>query len=234
MNKFSPKEQDDLLKEYFTDQKMRILSIIICSALILIMAILIIILSAKHKNKIYENEEILQGYVPLNSITAKYRIHNPSQNILLFNDSYTNLIHTLRIDGNKLNNVTNEYKFDTSGVHTVKMSFKKALRSSEKLFADCENLIEINLTNLTSERINSTVEMFSGCTNLINVDFTNFDSSNLKNASYMFHNCSSLYTLDFHGFQVNELKDISGLFYGCTNLSTIHFNYFYAGKVIII
>ena len=49
-----------------------------------------------------------------------------------------------------------------------------------EFFINCRDLIEVNLTNLTTEKILTTSDMFNGCTHLTNVDLTNFDSTNLK------------------------------------------------------
>ena len=88
MDKFSPKEKDDLLKDYYTDGKTQKLVIIIGSSIILAMSLLIIILCATSTNKLYENEQLFPGYIPLNSITAKYIIQNTNDSILLFNSIY--------------------------------------------------------------------------------------------------------------------------------------------------
>ena len=83
--------------------------------------------------------------MPLNSITAKYRIYNPSQNILLFNDSYTNLIHTLRIDGNKdLDHSLNDFK-------KVIKKFTKQIIYVVKTYDDFNKKYEIKISEESKE-----------------------------------------------------------------------------------
>ena len=228
MNKFSVKEKDELLKPYYSDKKTQIIALIVFSVLVLASAIIIIVLNATNSNESIE-EELLPGFIEPNSITAEYIVEDPSKIILLFNDSYADLIHTLKIDGNKVN-VTNEYQFDSQGEHTIQIYFKKPLKSMNNFFSKCEDLIEVNLMNLTSEKLRSTVNMFNGCEKLSNVNFTNFDASSLNNISNMFNGCSSLNSIDLVGFYNNELEDISGLFANCTNLTIINLhslNYYF-------
>ena len=223
-NKYSPKRKDDFLGKYYTDERSQWLVIILGSSLILIMALVIIIIDATTTNRIYQNEELLQGYIPINSMTAKYIIENSTEEILLFNKVYCKYIYMQKIDGNQIQSISNKYKFDSPGEHTMKIYLKKKLISTNEFFLNFENLIEVNLTNITSHKIKTTADMFHGCSNLQNVVLSNFDSTNLKNISNMFYGCSSLNSINIIGFDGPQLKDISGLFMKCTNLTDIYLN----------
>ena len=142
-NKYSPKQKDDFLGKYYTDERSQWLVIILCSSLILIMALIIIIIDATTTNRIYQNEELLQGYIPLNSITAKYIIENSTEEILLFNKTYCKYIYMQRIDGNQIQNISNKYTFDSPGEHTMKIYLKKKLRTTNEFFLNCENFMDV-------------------------------------------------------------------------------------------
>ena len=131
MHSYSNSEKNNLLESYYVDNKTFLTVIIISSALILATAILIVILLTTSTNVLYENEEILRGYILTNAITAKYRVDEVNRPVLLYNDKYTYLIHTIRVDGEKIDEVKNEYTFDTSGEHEVKLSLKKPLKTTE-------------------------------------------------------------------------------------------------------
>ena len=108
MHSYSNSEKNNLLESYYVDNKTFLTVIIISSALILATAILIVILLTTSTNVLYENEEILRGYILTNAITAKYRVDEANRPVLLYNDKYTYLIHTIRVDGEKINEVKNE------------------------------------------------------------------------------------------------------------------------------
>ena len=150
MNILSNKEKDKLLELYYVPKKAYYPIIIIFSSLILITSIIIIILCATSTNELYEDEELLPGYIPINSIEANYYISDTSQKILLYNPNYSYLIHTIKIDEEKISEVNNKLSFNTSGEHTVKLSLKKPLKTTENFFMNCKELISVNLSNLTN------------------------------------------------------------------------------------
>ena len=174
MKSFNNEQKNNLLKEYYVDNKTFLIVTIISSSLILLTAILIIILLTTSTNTLYEDEEILRGYILVNSITAKYRIEDTNKPVLLYNNKYTNMIHTIRINGEKINEVKNEYTFPTTGEYEVKLSIKKPLKRTDEFFINCERLIEVNLVNLTSEKIKNSSRMFYNCSNLEIIDFTSY------------------------------------------------------------
>ena len=205
MNTFNNNEKNELLKDYYVDKKTFLIQIIISAIIILLVAVLIIILLTTTTNHLYENEEILTGYIPINSILATYQIDDINTPILLYNDKYSYYIHTIRVDGEKIDEVKNVYTFSTTGEHQVKLSLKKPLKTTEEFFINCENLKEVNLANLTTVDIQNATSMFSNCTNLESVDLSNFDALNLKNISKMFYNCNSLTSIDISNFSGDKL-----------------------------
>ena len=88
MNTFNNNEKNELLKDYYVDKKTFLIQIIISAIIILLVAVLIIILLTTTTNHLYENEEILTGYIPINSILATYQIDDINIPILLYNDKY--------------------------------------------------------------------------------------------------------------------------------------------------
>ena len=59
------------------------------------------------------------------------------------------MIHTIRVDGEKIDEEKNEYTFTSPGEHSIKLSIKKPLKSTEEFFLNCEELKEVDLSNLT-------------------------------------------------------------------------------------
>lgn len=233
MKSFNNEQKNDLLKDYFVNKKTFLTVIIISSSLILLTAILIVILLNTSTNRLYDNEKILPGYIQINSISATYNIDDISKAVLLYNNKYSYLIHTIRVDGEKIDEVKNEYIFSDKGEHTVKFSLKKPLKTTEEFFINCDRLTEVNLQNLTTMNIKTSASMFYNCSNLQKVNFSNYDDESLTNISHMFYNCNSLTSVDLSRFISGYIIDISSLFYNCHNLSSIFLDIFLQDLLLI-
>ena len=149
------------------------------------------------------------------------------------------------------------FRFGQKGIHKIKYSFKNYITKIDYIFADCENLINIDLSNFKSEYIknmshmfynckslekinlcnfitnntNNMSYMFYGCESLINLDLISFDTKLVNNMSYMFGNCSSLYNLDLLCFNTSNTDNMNGLFFGCTSLSNLYIASFNTGNL---
>ena len=63
--------------------------------------------------------------------------------------------------------------------------------------------------------------LFYGCNDLTELDVSNLDTSYMTSMSYMFYNCKSLTTLDLSGFNASKVANIANMFNGCTSLTTL-------------
>ena len=68
-------------------------------------------------------------------------------------------------------------------------------------------------------------DLFFDCQNLIDIDLSNFETDNLKNMSNMFYNCSKIEKLDLSNFDTRRVTNMSGLFYGCEELTSLNLFY---------
>ena len=48
--------------------------------------------------------------------------------------------------------------------------------------------------------------MFYECENLINLDLSNFNTNNVIDMSYMFYKCENLINIDLSGFNTKNVK----------------------------
>ena len=69
----------------------------------------------------------------------------------------------------------------------VEMKWYTYPNSTKRMFANCTNITEIDLTQFDLTSIESTIHMFLNCYNLTNVKFGNYDTSSLKNTNGMFN-----------------------------------------------
>ena len=79
---------------------------------------------------------------------------------------------SLLIDGKK-QNFQNNFKF-SKGKHKVILKFKNKIKNCYRMFKDCLNLIDIDLSLFDTSDVNNKEEMFSGCNNLTNLDLSSF------------------------------------------------------------
>ena len=64
--------------------------------------------------------------------------------------------------------------------------------------------------------------LFYWCENLTNIDFSNVDTSNVTDMMSMFEQCAGLTTLDLSNFNTSNVTDMSYMFDGCSNLQAIY------------
>ena len=148
-------------------------------------------------------------------------------------------------------NLNTRYKyywnFTTTGIHTVKIIFKKKLSQYNYLFSSCKNiykidcsnfdcsqvincsymfyncspLTEINLGKLDFSLTNNFSWMFYGCSNLEKIDVSYFNTTNSKSFRVMFNGCAKLKEINISKFKTTNCEDIYGIFSGCTSLESI-------------
>ena len=56
--------------------------------------------------------------------------------------------------------------------------------------------------------------MFANCNLLIDIDLSNFNSDNITNMNGMFAGCSSLTKINLSNFNTNKVIDMSNILYG--------------------
>ena len=88
-------------------------------------------------------------------------------------------------------------------------------------FQGFENLKQIKgIENLNTENVTSMKRMFSNCSNLAELDVTNFNTANVTDMSYMFSNCRYLTTIYVSDeFVITNITHKNyNLFFGCIKL----------------
>ena len=186
--------------------------LILSVPVIFIIGLIIILLIITHskKNKVPPEKG--------NKITAKYNIKVIDYKVNLINYLNENINDTIEVmimDNETINN-TFTYFFDSEGNHTLEIYFKKNMTSLEKMFQNCRDLIEIDLSKLYFGEVISTSYMFDSCTNLINVSMNNLNTTNLAYMDSMFISCYKLTSLNLNSFSnTHNIVDISYTFANC-------------------
>ena len=93
-----------------------------------------------------------------------------------------------------------------------------------KMFANCTNLEELDMSEWNTRAVTSMQEMFSGCSAIEELDFSGLDTSNVTNVSNMFKDCTNLTTLDLSDVDFSSANSCSGMFDNCSSLTNIIFD----------
>jgi len=99
------------------------------------------------------------------------------------------------------------------------------------MFASCNSLLSIDLSNFDTSNVTNFQSMFSACGKLKELDVSSFNTSNLTNMHGMFQECSSLIDLDVSHFDTSKVTSLYRLFYKCNNLINIDVSHFDTSNV---
>ena len=105
--------------------------------------------------------------------------------------------------------------------NNVTLLFNDNFESCERMFAESENLLEIDLSNFIFSNITSMVFMFSNCVNLKNINFGKINTSSVNNMKGLFYKCQNLKSLNLSNFDTSLVSTMEGMFYNCTGLLSI-------------
>ena len=145
-----------------------------------------------------------------------YPSHTPYQ--IYINDSLENII-------------TNKYYFINSENCTVKIIWNNIIKNTDSMFKDCNEIIEIDLSNFYSSQISSMSCMFYNCASLKSLNLSNFDTSIVNKMTKMFYDCKSLISLDLSNFNTSQVSDMSLMFVRCSSLKKLNLSNFDTSKV---
>ena len=125
-------------------------------------------------------------------------------------------------------NIKYEYywNFTTTGIHTIKIIFKKKLLQCNHLFYDCNNIYKIDCSNFDCSQIIDCSYMFYNCFSLIEINLGKLDFALSNDFSFMFAECHNLEKLDVSYFNTNNSKSFFCMFCGCSKLKEINVSKF--------
>ena len=97
---------------------------------------------------------------------------------------------------------------NVSKLNSVTMFTKNYINilSMKNTFENCQNLVKVNITGYSTEKLISTHKLFFNSF-LSEFDFDNFKNNNIQDASYMFAN-SQIITFNFSEFSIKARKKI--------------------------
>ena len=95
------------------------------------------------------------------------------------------------------------------------------LTDLRKMFYDCENLEQVDLSDLDTSSVTNMNAMFEFCISLSSLNLSNLDTSSVTSMSDMFYACISLSSVDVNGFDTSSVIYMNNMFDGCNSLSSV-------------
>ena len=170
-----------------------------------------------------ENEINILININKNDIFNKiYFLNSLNNNNIELNEKNTELY---------INDLRKEFNYylipDKKGEYNIKLKFNINLIDCSYMFANCENIIEINFIRFNTKYVKSMKYMFHKCKNLKYINnLLLFDTRNAIDMSEMFSFCYQLNNIDLSSFNINNVKNMNFIFDYCYKLKNIKSFYF--------
>ena len=142
-------------------------------------------------------------------------------NMTGFNFERINHLKYVFINEKQQNSIEYKYYFNKTD-NFVELIFDDDIDNCAKMFANCINITEINLSNFGTSQVKNMYGMFANCSSLTSLDLSNFDTSQVTYMSGIFKYCSSLTSLDLSNFNISQVTFMQEMFYQCINLEYIN------------
>ena len=120
------------------------------------------------------------------------------------------------------------YKFNSVGLHNVKVSFKKVLRNCIGwMFGWCADLIYVKFSKtFDSSHVTSIYNMFNCDYSLQWVDLSSFNTSRVTDMTDVFWSCTKITAINLSNFNTSLVRRMEGMFDHCAKLNYIDLSNF--------
>ncbi|PCX32942.1 BspA family leucine-rich repeat surface protein [Listeria monocytogenes] len=149
-----------------------------------------------------------------------------------FRNNVFTVLESVRIEGSNLSRVTSfALAFYGSGIEKVIIRDNNyptapSLLTTEGMFKNCSNLMEVDLSGLDTSAVTTMWDMFNSCRALEELDVSNFDTSSVTNMAAMFSDNEKLEKLDLSTFDTSSVTNMGTMFKNCTALKSLFLDNF--------
>ena len=135
---------------------------------------------------------------------------------------------SIYINDNLQTTTKNKYglTLQESGINTVRIIWNVKINSTYSMFAECNKIVEINLSKFDTTCVTTMNKMFYNCLALTSINFSNIDTSKVSVFTDVFSSCVSLISLDLSSFITKKYNIFAGMFSSCSNLEYVNFKLF--------
>ncbi|TYV13922.1 BspA family leucine-rich repeat surface protein [Listeria monocytogenes] len=154
-----------------------------------------------------------------------------------FRNNVFTVLESVRIEGSNLSRVTSfALAFYGSGIEKVIIRDNNyptapSLLTTEGMFKNCSNLMEVDLSGLDTSAVTTMWDMFNSCRALEELDVSHFDTSSVTNMSYMFYDNRNLEVLDVSNLDTSSVTNMYAMFEDCTSLEELDVSHFDTSSV---
>ena len=212
--KYSPKILNNSRLNYYLRKKFQFYNEKIS---IIIIVFLIQIISNKNM--------LLVSFYLSNEIILKIR-GTGTKKILSDSFSSANYPQSISINGESKTYINNQYNF-IQDENIVILTWGNLITSCAEMFKDCNDIIEMDLSNFDTSQVNDMNYMFAHCSSLTSINLSYFNTQNVRNLFCMFRGCSSLTSIDVSSFNTNQATNVHYMFDGCASLTSINLENFH-------
>ena len=99
------------------------------------------------------------------------------------------------------------------------------------MFAGMSSLTSLNLSNFDTSQVTSMISMFDGVSRITTLNLSNFNTSKVTNMISMFAHMHNLPTLNLSNFNTSQVTNMHGMFNDIHNLTTLNLSNFNTSKV---
>ncbi|EAD7747851.1 BspA family leucine-rich repeat surface protein [Listeria monocytogenes] len=154
-----------------------------------------------------------------------------------FRNNVFTVLESVRIERSNLSRVTSfALAFYSSGIEKVIIRDNNyptapSLLTTEGMFKNCSNLMEVDLSGLDTSAVTTMWDMFDSCRALEELDVSHFDTSSVTNMSYMFYDNRNLEVLDVSNLDTSSVTNMYAMFENCTSLEELDVSHFDTSSV---
>ncbi|MCV99336.1 BspA family leucine-rich repeat surface protein [Listeria monocytogenes] len=154
-----------------------------------------------------------------------------------FRNNVFTVLESVRIERSNLSRVTSfALAFYGSGIEKVIIRDNNyptapSLLTTEGMFKNCSNLMEVDLSGLDTSAVTTMWDMFNSCRALEELDVSHFDTSSVTNMSYMFYDNRNLEMLDVSNLDTSSVTNMYAMFEDCTSLEELDVSHFDTSSV---
>ncbi|EAC5507865.1 BspA family leucine-rich repeat surface protein [Listeria monocytogenes] len=154
-----------------------------------------------------------------------------------FRNNVFTVLESVRIERSNLSRVTSfALAFYGSGIEKViirdnNYPIAPSLLTTEGMFKNCSNLMEVDLSGLDTSAVTTMWDMFNSCRALEELDVSHFDTSSVTNMSYMFYDNRNLEVLDVSNLDTSSVTNMYAMFEDCTSLEELDVSHFDTSSV---
>ncbi|EPM7559438.1 BspA family leucine-rich repeat surface protein [Enterococcus faecium] len=154
-----------------------------------------------------------------------------------FNRMFAGLTYATTITGLELLNTGASISFarmflDCNNLEEIDVSHFDTSKATtfEAMFSACHSLAYLDVSSFNTENCTSFRQMFSN-TRISQLDVSNFNTSKATDMSFMFQYANQIADLDLSNFQTQNVKNMEYMFHGMTNLTHLNLQGFDVSNV---